>query len=162
MIPAALTGLSIKQWLQLGIAVVLLVLLVWAGIAVSHWRNEAAKVPGLKQEIKEYAAQIEQLKADVTASNAASAGYQAELARLRAARTTGPTPVVRVCKPAKVPASGPTQPGSDEGSADGGLLPQEPGPDIGPALYGDADLADEVSAQVRGLQTYINTVCLAK
>ena len=157
-----LPALTIKQWLQLIASAIIVIVVIALGGLVLHWKNQAAKVPGLRQEIKDYAAQIEQFKLDVAASNAASAGYQAELDRLRNARTVGPTPVVRVCKPAKVPAGGSTQPGSDGAGSAGGVLPLEPGPDIGPPLYSDADRADELSAQVRGLQTYINTVCLAK
>jgi hypothetical protein len=163
MLPVGLTGLSIKQWLQLGAAVIVLLVLLFAGITVAHWKNEAAKVPALKQEIAGYVDQIKQIRADVESANAASAGYQAELARLRAARPVGPAPVVRVCRDAAtVPAGGAAQPRPDEGSSPGGLLPQEPGPDIGPALYSDADLADELSAQIRGLHQYIRGTCYAE
>lgn len=163
MIPVGLTALSMRQWLQIGAAIAVLVVLVWVGLAVVHWKNEAAKVPGLKQEIATYEQQIEDIQADISAANKASAGFQAELERLRNARPVGPTPVVRVCRDAPaVPASGAAKPRPDEGAAPGGLLPQEPGPDIGPALYSDADLADELSAQIRGLHAYINTTCVAK
>lgn len=163
MILTPLTGLSIRQWLQIGAVIAVLAVLVWAGLAVVHWKNEAAKVPGLKQEIATYEQQIKDYQDDVDNANKASAGFQAELERLRNARTVGPTPVVRVCRDAPaVPAGGAAKPRPDEAPAAGGLLPQEPGPDIGPALYSDADLADELSAQIRGLHEYISTTCVAK
>jgi hypothetical protein len=163
VIVTGLTGLTAKQWLQLGAAVAVLAILVWAGLAIVHWKHEAAKVPGLKQEIATYEQQIKDYQADVASANKASAGFQAELERLRNARPVGPAPVVRVCRDATaVPAGGTAKPRPDEGASTGGVLPQEPGPDIGPALYSDADLADELSAQIRGLHEYIRGVCYAE
>lgn len=163
MLPVGLTALSMRQWLQIGAAIAVLVVLVWVGLAVAHWKNEAAKVPGLKQEIATYEQQIKDYQADVAKANKASAGFQAELERLRAARTVVPARPVRVCRDAPaVPAGGTAEPGSDEGPAQGGVLPQAPGPDIGPELYGDADLADELSAQIRGLHEYIRGACHAE
>lgn len=163
MILTGLTGLSVRQWVQLGAAVLGLLILVAVGITVVHWKNEAAKVPGLEKEIVGYEQAIQRLAEDVVSANAASAGYQAELKRLRDARTSVPARPVRVCRePVQAGAGGSAGAGPDAGSAAGGLVPQEPGPDIGPELYGQADRADELSGQIRGLHQYIREVCHAE
>lgn len=163
MIPVGLTGLSVRQWVQIGAAVVGLLILVACGITVLHWRSEAAKVPGLKQEIVEYEQSIERLTRDVAAANQASVGYQQELKRLRDSRPAVPARPVRVCRePVQAGTGGSAGAGSDAGAATGGLVPQEPGPDIGPELYGQADRADELSAQIRGLHQYVREVCHAE
>ena len=151
-------GLSPKLMLQWGVAAIVGIVLVWAGYTVLNWKHDAEKVPGLKQEIANHEATIKQIRHEVAIANAASEGYQSELARLSAVRdSAGPAPVVRVCKSApqatvQVPGA---QSGSDEGASTGGGVPQEAGPDIGPALYGIADQCDELSAQIRGLQKFI-------
>lgn len=159
-----LSGLSLKQWLQIGAAIVVAVVLFWAYGSFKHLQSEAAKVPGLKAEVAARTAELTQLRKDYDETQTASKGFQDELARLRTtAAAAGPVPVVRVCKPApELPRPATPQPGPDEGAPAGGVLPQEPGPDIGPALYGDADLADTLSAQIRGLHYYIENVCHAQ
>lgn len=150
--------MSPKLWLYLIGGVVLSAALAGAAFTVNHWRNEAAKVPVLKQEIRDHEATIEQIRANIVTANNASQAYQDEIARLRERRTVSPAPVVRVCRPARqatVPVPG-TESGPDEAAPAGGVLPPEVGSDIGPELYGLMDEADELSAQIRGLQKFIN------
>ena len=134
-----------------------LAVMSWVGITVGGWRTEAAKVPGLKQDIANRDATITEIQRQITVTTEASNGYQAELERLRnvPASPIGP---IRLCKPAtasrvQVPAS---KPGPDEAPGGGGPVPSADGesPDIGPALFALADDADRCSAQVRGLQEF--------
>lgn len=81
--------------------------------------------------------------------------YQAELDGLRAGRAAGARPI-RVCDaPRPVPATGAAAGQSDGAAAPAGDVPAEPGRDLGPALYAEADRADELSAQIRALQDWI-------
>lgn len=81
--------------------------------------------------------------------------YQTELDGLRAGRTAGAR-VIRVCDaPRPVPASGSAAGQPDGSPAGAGSVQAEPGRDLGPALYGEADRADELSAQLRALQDWI-------
>jgi hypothetical protein len=146
-------GFSVRAWAYGIAAAVLFGLGSWAFVTVTHWKSEAAKVPVLKQEIADHEATIKQIRKDAAIVRSASDVFQAELARLRNSIPAGPSPVVRVCRqpvapPVPVPGA---KPGPDEGTSGGGVLPETPGPDIGADLYGDADLADELSAQIRGL-----------
>lgn len=82
-------------------------------------------------------------------------GYQTELERLRAERAR-PARVIRVCDAAPaVPASGGPAGQSDDPGTGAGELPQAAGRDIGPALYAEADRADELAAQLRALQEWV-------
>lgn len=149
-------------YLKLGGAVVVLGALTWLGFIVNGWRTDAAQVPVLNERIGAIAAQVELERKQFTGAQAASKGYQDELATLRAARATAPVRVVRLCrnvpadpKPGPVPAA---ERGPAAGAAAAGVLPQAPGPiagpDIGPELYRDADRCDDLAAQVRGLQDF--------
>lgn len=83
------------------------------------------------------------------------ARYQTELEGLRAGRAAGAR-VIRMCDaPRSVPAAGGTTGQPDGAPASAGSVPQEPGRDIGPALYREADRADELSAQLRALQDWV-------
>ena len=80
--------------------------------------------------------------------------YQSEIDRLRLADIK-PGRIVRLCIS---PISGGTMPGTPTDAAkpadstpNGGVLPPVAGADIGGRLYADADKADALSAQVRGL-----------
>lgn len=149
--------MSLKMILWGAIGVALLTL----GLIVNDWREKAALVPVLEQRVEQANLQIEQERKQREAANAASKGYQDELASLRSVRAAAPARAVRLCTlPARTAAaaSGTAEPGPDGGAAAPGLLPPgagpdpEPGPDIGPDLYALADRADELSAQARGLQ----------
>lgn len=129
--------------------------LVALGLIVNDWREKAALVPVLEQRIDQANAQIELERKQRDDAQAASKGYQDELATLRTARAVAPARAVRLCGPASVPAS-PTvpagQPGPDGAAAGAGELPQVAGRDIGPGLFELADRADDIVAQCRGLQ----------
>ena len=132
---------------------------------ITSWQAQAREAAAVKLAAKvERAAQqnvITTLREQITAANAASLGYQNELTKLRGARdAAGPVPVVRLCKPAGaavagVPAASPAPGGSDGPAPAAGVVPQTPGPDIGPELYSAADDADELAARLRALQDWV-------
>lgn len=131
--------------------------IVWLGLIVNGWRNDAAQVPVLEDRIRTATAQIEQERQAVKDAQKASEGYQNELATLRSARSAAPARAVRLCNVPASPAAGevPGPESGPDGSASGsGGVPPRAGPDIGPRLYASADRADDLSAQVRGLQEY--------
>ena len=138
-----------------GLAVAALIAFGWR---VNEWRQgyhaRAAAEARAEQIAKDSAKALETVTAQLRASYEASEGYQNELSSLRAART--PSRPVRVCR--DVPAASPNRTaasGPDAAAPASGALPQEPGPDIGPDLYRDADDADEVSARLRALQEWV-------
>jgi hypothetical protein len=128
---------------------------------VLGWKEKADDWPLLKAELDEAYLYLEQYEKDIRQVQEASRGYQEELAMVRSAAARERVPVVRLCRSAaaapKLPA--PVAGPDATAPAPGGVppearLPSEPGQDIGPELYADADRADELSAQVRGLQEY--------
>ena len=125
------------------------------GLVVNHWRTEARRVPELKQQVAVAQAETIRERQNATIANEASNGYQAELSRLRN-RPAGPARVVRLCNNPATPvpvsdaAGGPDATGPAGGVVSGGA-----GPDLGPRLYSEADRADALAAQLRGLQDWI-------
>jgi hypothetical protein len=131
-------------YLKLGIAVLVLGICAALAYKVHGWHRDALQLGAVRAEMAD-------LKAAQEASHKASEGLQNELETLRTARK--PSPVVRMCKPAKpVPQAGTGRDGSTPGA---GELPQEVGPDIGPDLYGLADEADELAARLRACQALL-------
>lgn len=154
--------ITAQSRLYLTIALVVIVLAAFGGLTVHYvgLKRQAAKVPGLELTIKQRDNTIATMRRDHAKTQLASKGYQDELDRLRAAGASRPAPRIRVCNDTPgVRAEAGAKPGPHEGTAAGGVLSEAPGRDIGPALAVDADLADALSAQIRGLHTYINTVC---
>lgn len=114
---------------------------------VNGWREDSKQLADVQQKLVETQQQI-------LAAQQASKGFQDELSNLRANRAPGRA--VRLCDaPVRqaLPATGPDGP-----AAGAGEFPQEPGADIGPRLYSDADRADEIVAQCRGLQEWARSV----
>lgn len=138
-----------------GIAVAALLALGWR---VNQWREgfhaRAAAEARSEQIAKDAATTLATVTAQLRASYEASEGYQNELSTLRAART--PSRPVRVCRDVPAaPSNRPTPGGPDAATPGAGALPQEPGQDIGPDLYGQADEADELAARLRALQEWV-------
>jgi len=130
-------------------------LLLWLLLAVKGWHDDAVKLPQVQQDFAVYKTAVEE---GAKVRKEVSDGFENEKAGLQARiDAAGPARAVRLCAPASpsvVPGAtgGPVR---DPGPATGaGVLPQEPGPDIGQRLYGDADKADVLSAQLRACQAY--------
>lgn len=159
----------LKRWWK-QIALVLIaagaVWYVWSAIATygqerfdaGYAKRDAQYRDELEKVRSGYIKQIENLQ---RTNNELSTSYQNQLADIR----SQPTPrTVRVCEsaPGSVPAtSGVDSPsGSDAAPSEG--LPQAPGPDIGPFLYGEADTADALAAQLEHLQEWVSRVCMLR
>ena len=154
-------------WLKLAGVGLAAAAMLGLGLIVKNWHDEAARVPVLEAEIAQAKVTVETERRLKTEADAASRGYQDELEKLRAARAAAPVRTVRLCINPAVPAHGEgaaAQPGSDGAAAPGGEFSEGTGsntgqgPDIGPDLAALADRADQLSAQVRGLQDYINRI----
>jgi hypothetical protein len=91
-------------------------------------------------------------------NNELSTSYQNQLADIR--RQPAPR-TVRVCEsaPGGVPQAPGTNPSGGSDATPGKALPQTPGPDIGPFLYGEADTADALAAQLEHLQEWVRRTC---
>lgn len=141
----------------LGFAAILALILVVMG-----WKADSEQLKLSEATVADLQSQLNDKEKEYVRIQTASAGYQQELADLRDYVSHRPAPVVRVCRttPTKVLAPTATESGPDAGPSSAGILPQEPGPDIGPELRADAFLADGLSAQIRGLKSYITNVCL--
>lgn len=154
-------------WLKLAGIGLAAAALLGIGLVVKNWKDEAARVPVLEQQIAQANTTIETERRLKTEADAASKGYQDELENLRAARAAAPVRVVRLCVNPTVPADSggaAAQPGPDGATAPGGELSEGTGsntgqgPDIGTDLAALADRADQLSAQIRGLQDYVNRI----
>lgn len=146
--------------------VLAMALVVLLALAAAVWKVNAWRVAAEDRDraIAERDQAIEDRDFYITAwreAQEASRDYQTELADLRVATTRERLPVVRLCRePAKaehrpLPAAGPGL--DDAGAAARDVPPADalpPGRDLGPELFALADRADELSAQVRGLQAY--------
>lgn len=148
------------SYIKLGIGVVLALVCAALAWVVLGWKRKADELPLVQAQLAEAVMFLDQYEKDIRTVLEASHGYQEELAALRTAAIAERLPVVRVCKPAgkaKQPVSAPVSRPDAAGPASGVLPPAaevQAGPDIGPGLFADADRADELSAQVRGLQAY--------
>lgn len=145
-------------WLKIGIAAAIVGALTWLGMIVNGWHEDARKVPLLQDQLERAAWALDRRIESERVVQAASKGYQDELSNLRSARDAAPVRSVRLCVVPEGPA-GTGQPSGGEPGPDGatpgsGGVPPQAGPDIGPELYALIDRADELSAQVRGLQEY--------
>lgn len=149
---------------KLAIAAVIVGALVWLGFIVQGWRADSQQLAAVKLERDQALADLTQERANIVEVQEASRAYQSELATLRAAAAAArPVSVVRLCRvpanPEPRPVSAAESRPDDAGAAERGI-PQEgggayqAGPDIGPDLFELFDRADELSAQVRGLQAY--------
>lgn len=126
--------------------------LVGGWFYLGHLQDEAEAAKGLRAQ---YAALVAITRERARNDAETQTRYQTELDGLRADRARGAR-VIRVCDaPRPVPASGAAAGQSDGAPASPGQLPAEPGRDLGPALYAEADRADELSAQLRALQDWI-------
>ena len=121
--------------------------LYWKGKAAGEARGDARALAA--------EAQRDAAIASLEASQKASEGYARELQELR--NRPVPRKPVRLCIAPNLPVPGPSG-GTDGPAAPAGELPVEPGPDIGPRLYDDARRADELAAQLRALQEWVNRV----
>lgn len=150
--------MTARLWLYGLVGLALAGLLGWAGLTVRHWHSEALRVPVLEQTIKNQAATLAEERRQAAVITEASNGYQAELDRLRN-QPAAPVGPVRLCRqPATAGVQLPATVAGPDAAAGGGggVSPaDDPGPDIGPALYGIADDADTCSAKVRGLQDFV-------
>lgn len=131
------------------------VVVIWLFLVVKGWHDDAQKLPQVQQEYAVYREGVETAR---KVRKEVSDEYEGELTGLRAARDAAPARTVRLCPSASVPST-PGTTGIDHGPASGtGVLPQEPGPDIGPRLYGKSDEADEVSARLRACQAFVRKI----
>lgn len=153
--------LSPLAYLKLGMSVLILGILGFAGWKVHGWHQDSLRVATVETQAARDVAQarqaLEQTKAAYAASQKASENYQHELSAIRN-RPVDARPV-RLCRAAPaVPGAGPVAGGSGEAVPATGVLSGpaggdlEAGPDIGPELRELARQADEVSAQGRALQ----------
>ena len=149
---------SLRDYLWLATAVAVALALLWwhhatyqAGIASERGRGaQALAQQAIKNTLREKALTDQLNAAEVTHAN--------ELDNLNRQRAAVPVRVVRVYLPAPartdaVPSDSHAKPATAGATPAAGVLPQAPGfgPDIGAALYSDADRCDELSAQVRAL-----------
>lgn len=155
-------GLLALKWIKdnwrLVAGIAAIIFLAWSIHHISEWRDAYTMLPKV---IKQSNAQLQQAQDRYNALNdayetslAASKGYQDELSKLQQTIDSAPSaPIIRVCKPAKVPApsKGADPAGPGDAAASPGVLSAALEFDTGP-LYGDADRCDKLSAQVRGLQ----------
>lgn len=155
--------MSPLAYIKLGgalLAGIALALFLWWAYGIYE---KARKLPIVEQERDQAIADLNQYRSDLREAQEASNGYQSELSHLRIAAARAGSPVVRVCKQPRVPehrevpAAGPGPVAAAPATGDvppRDELPGGAGRDIGPGLFGLADRADELSAQVRGLQAY--------
>lgn len=142
--------------LKLGLLIAAGIFSLIMGAALYYYKNEAEKIPALEQSIKDRDATIAQERENTRIANEASKSRKAEVDRLRALPPSVRT--VRVFVPTSspgvlVPSS---TPGPDGACPTGGELPTGAGFDIGPSLYSEARRADELAAQLRALQKWVN------
>ena len=150
-----------KYWKLAAFAVLALVA-TWLWVTVAHWREDSIRLPQVEakaeKDLADAARKIEHLQLAYENAYHASEGYQRELKILHdAATAAGPAPVIRVCKPAKLPSASIGKPsaGPDAATAGTGVLQETLDLDTGP-LFADADIGDALSAQIRGLHEFIN------
>lgn len=140
--------MTLRYGLYAVVGVVLLVL----GWRVAEWRqgyvSAKARIEAVERESN---ARLEDIQGQLKASQEASQGYHDELEKLRSAP---PAPVVRLCPKPRLPAVPKTTPGTDETRPETGELSR----DIGPDLVREAQRADELAAQLRALQGWLNSV----
>lgn len=157
----------LKRWWKQILSVALLATLTWyVWSAITTYGQERYDA-GFAQRDAQYKTELDKLRDDYVkqienlqkVNNELSTSYQGVLADIRdrpAART------VRVCNnpaPGGVSeAPGTSASGGPHGAPAEGL-PQTPGPDIGPFLYGEADTADALAAQLEHLQIWVRQVC---
>lgn len=155
----------LKNW-RLFAALAIVLALIWAVSVINGWHKDSVALPQVKAQAEKDLKQANLYSAGLqaaydTAYNA-SRSFQLENQALRdAATAAGPAPVIRVCKPARVPvdhADGKTPARPDGATPVTGVLSESLEFDTGP-LYGDADKGDGLSAQIRGLQAFIKSNC---
>jgi len=129
----------------------------WAVAVVLDWRSDSKALPAVKEEVRQEKKKREEDRKEMTESwnkaQIASEGYQRELAAIRDTPHP-PAPVIRVCRSVTMPRPA-ASPSADTGgpspaAATAGVLQEPLEFDTSP-LYDDADRADGLSAQVRGL-----------
>lgn len=118
--------------------------LAWCAYTIYGWHTQAARVPALEQQIKDFDSADEK-------ERTASDGYQKELIFVGGLAPINPAPI-RLCIPA-VQAGSDTESGPDGAATGTGVLPARAGKDIGGRLRELAQRADKVTAQARGLQS---------
>ena len=150
-----------KYWKLAAFAVLALVA-TWLWVTVAHWREDSIRLPQVEakaeKDLADAARKIEHLQLAYENAYHASEGYQRELKTLHdAAIAAGPAPVIRVCKPAKLPRPSGSQPatGPDAAATGAGVLQETLDLDTSP-LFADADIGDALSAQIRGLHDFLN------
>lgn len=140
---------------RIGLAAIGFGIAAWFGFQVGTWRANSHQLKAAK-------AQIESIQAEhaieLKAAQDAAYDYQKELDRIR--RTpASPRPVVRMCNvPPKPAAEEPTPAPTDGATTPREVVPEPARPDIGPDLYALAQRCDEVSAELRALQSWVNQV----
>lgn len=157
----------LKRWwkqIALVLAALALIWYVWSAITTygqeqydaGYAKRDAQYKDELDKVRADYVKQIENLQ---RVNNELSTSYQNQLADIR----SQPAPrTVRVCESTRsVPeAPGNDSPGRPDATPGEGLS-QAPGPDIGPFLYGEADTADALAAQLEHLQEWVRRTCMS-
>lgn len=148
-------------WVRLAAGVVVLGALIWLGVIVNSWHEASLRLAVVELERDQALADLSLRDTQYLEAQEASNGYQSELQALRVTASRARVPIARLCpRPAaadrrSISSAGT---GSDAAPAAAGGVPTEDevrrGRDIGPELFELADRADELSAQVRGLQAY--------
>ena len=157
-----------KQLLFEALAVIGAVLLLW-GWAARHYHDKyQPEIDAAHTERDNALEQVRLARQDQVIANKASKGYQDELAKLHEVAAATPAPIVR-CVRRKPSQAGPVPDADSAGGSGGaapgtGPLPQTDGPDhdIGAPLFALADQCDALSAQLRGLQGWVNEQIAAR
>lgn len=157
-----------KWKLELLIGGVVCIAVILMAIRVNTWRHEAARVPGLEQDIKTmtetFDLERKERASETLRHDAVVKGLNDELSTLRADRARRPSRPIRLCDEPSAPAAGmpatvaPARTGDEPTTAGAGALHESTGRDIGPAVYALMDEANEQLASFRALRQWAATL----
>ena len=140
---------------RLGLVAVGLLAATIFGFRIHSWKADSDQLKAARQEIQ---SMRERYAVELKAAQEASYAYQTELDQIRQHPVASKRPV-RLCRQSSNPKPfQPTTPAVDESPAPSGVVPETAGPDIGPDLYALARQCDEVSAELRALQTWVRQI----
>jgi hypothetical protein len=143
------------------LGVLALVGLIAGSVLIGHWRDKANKMEAAQDravaaerrlgEVIRQAAETARLQATATKE------YRDAIASLRHAAASQPVPVIRLCQSSApaVPGTKVATAGAGDRTATAGQLPPAAEPDVGPALYAEADRGDEYAETLRAIYKYL-------